>query len=58
MGYMRYTAGILCIWLILGACSIQRNNETMQDHLPVDEIRHFSPLITTIENLHDSLQPT
>jgi signal transduction histidine kinase/ligand-binding sensor domain-containing protein len=57
MGKMRYTAsGILCIWVIFGACTIHSKKKTMQDHLTVDDI-HLSPVITVLEDLPDSLQP-
>jgi signal transduction histidine kinase/ligand-binding sensor domain-containing protein len=55
---MSYTTfGILCIWTLLGACSMPRENETNQDHLSPADLLHLSPAITALENLPDSLQP-
>jgi signal transduction histidine kinase/ligand-binding sensor domain-containing protein len=58
MGMMRFkTLGMLCIWTLLGACSIQRENDTDQGHLSPDDLLHHPPLITRLEDLPDSLQP-
>jgi hypothetical protein len=40
-----------------GACSIQSENDTNQDHLSTADLLHLSPVITMLENLPDSLQP-
>lgn len=54
---MRHTTfGILCIWALLGACTIQRKNESDRDQFQT-AIPYLSPVITTIENLPDSLKP-
>ncbi len=58
MGMMRYKIlSLVCIWTLLGACNIQRENDTNQDHLSPADLLHLSPVITTLENLPDSLQP-
>src|SRR5690606_22244613 len=47
--------GILCI--LLGACSVPRENDTNQDHHSQAVLLHLSPVVTVLENLPDSLQP-
>jgi signal transduction histidine kinase/ligand-binding sensor domain-containing protein len=54
---MRFTTfGICCIFALLGACSMQHENDTKQDHISPDDLLHLSPVITTLKNLPDSLQ--
>jgi signal transduction histidine kinase/ligand-binding sensor domain-containing protein len=57
-GMMRNkTLVMVCIWTLVGACSLQREGDPGQDHFSPDDLLHPSLVITMLEDLTDSLQP-